>query len=265
MNRFAPLLALDVRLVCGRPLFRAACFAAAAAGALAAFLAEGAAFLKLARAATVLVPLVASFGALLGAGSLSGDLASGALRAVLLRPVSRGAAALSRAASLLFAQAFVVVAGAAGAYCVARVQGEFGPVVYGTGEEAVELLSAAETAAAALRAGALALPGLFAAPLLGLAVGAWIDDPAAAALAALALILGPALLGPVTTAAAAVSPVAAGAEAAAIFAELAEGVQTRQERLAAAEFALAAWRTPGGVAVAATLAAVWRLVRRDVV
>ena len=264
MIRLGSLLALDARLLAGRPLFRAALVLAALLGGSAAASAEGSAYVRLARGLSVLLPLTAAFGALLGAASLPGDLQSGALRAVLLRPLPRTAIALSRAFWLVVAQAAIVLAGGLAAYLAAKSSAPFGAVLHGEGIEAVQLLSAAEVSEFASRAVVLALPGLLAAPLIGFAVGAFLDDPAAAALTALALVLGPILAGAVADMSFPFAPSAAGAEALSILAELAEGVQTRQERLLMPEFAGEAIRTPFLFAFAATVLASVRLSRRDV-
>ncbi len=264
MIRLRSLLALDARLLAGRPLFRAALGLAAVLGAAFAATADGTAYVRFARGLAVLLPLTAAFGALLGAASLPGDLQSGALRAVLLRPLPRVAIALSRAFWLVLAQGAIVLAGGLAAYLAAKHSASFGAVMHGEGIEAVELISAAEIADLASRAVRLALPGLLAAPLIGFAVGAFLDDPAAAALTALALVLGPVLAGAVTDATFAFAPSAAGAEALSILSELAEGVQTRQERLLLPEFAAQAIRTPILYAVFATGLASLRLSRRDV-
>jgi hypothetical protein len=261
-REFRALCALDLRLTFGRTLFRAALVVAAAAAAAAAAFGDGTAYVRLARGLALLAPLSAAFGALLGAASLAGDAASGALRAVLLRPVSRPQVVLSRAVALVLAQAALLAVGALAAYFAARAGGAFGPVVHGDGDAAFELLSATEIADAARRAALLAVPGALASALVGLAVGAFCDDAATAALVALGGVLVPAFAG----AAGAATPWAwgaPGATALSVFGELAEGVQTRQALLFGADLARASALVPVAWTSAALAAAAARLARRD--
>jgi hypothetical protein len=198
---FGALLALDARLLFKRTLFRTVTIASVLAATVAA-LATGArdgdvhsgAWLRLSQAVSVVVPLLLSFGAVLGAVSLAGDAASGSLRGVLVRPVSRTGVVLSRA--------FVLAAGLTAVYAVSILVSllasaavdRFDAVTLGTGELASELIPREDLVRVVPRLIAMALPALICSTLVGLMVSACWSDPSSSAISALLLVLSPYLV-----------------------------------------------------------------------
>ncbi|HYC78179.1 MAG TPA: hypothetical protein VEI02_11185 [Planctomycetota bacterium] len=264
MTGFRALLALDARLHFRRPLFATALVACALAAAGAAALGDGIPpWRRFASAARVAAPLLAAFGALLGAASLAADAQSGALRSVLTRPVSRLQVATSRALWLTLGQlATLVVALGAGAL-VARGFGSFGAVVHGDGAAAVEIVSVDEMSALARRLLLLATPALLAAPLLGFAAGAFFDDAAAAGALAIALVLAPDLASTFADAAPWWWYAGPAREAIAALGDAAEGVLTRYDAVTSPRFAARAAGLGAAWGAAAFAAASARLTRRD--
>jgi ABC-2 type transport system permease protein len=143
---------------------------------------------------SVVVPLLLSFGAVLGAVSLAGDAASGSLRAVLVRPVSRPAVVLSRAAVLALGLTAVYAASILVALLVATAIARFDSVTLGTGDLASELIPRGDLLRVAPRLVALALPALVCSALVGLMVSSWWNDPSSSAICALLLVLSPYLV-----------------------------------------------------------------------
>jgi hypothetical protein len=230
VSRFGTLLMLDVRLLLTRGLFRtvaASCILAALVAVAAAGNQPGGAWWRLAQANRVTVPLLLSFGAILGAVSLSGDAAAGSLRGVLMRPVSRSAIVLSRALVLTAGVAVVHAASMLSALALAAALDDFSVITYGSGDLAVPLISRDELAAAVPSLLALALPSLVCAALIGLMVGATWGDPSSCTIGALLLVLFPYVIETVFGASTPWAFTHGATLGASVFSELAEGVTTR--------------------------------------
>jgi hypothetical protein len=261
VSRFGSLLALDARLLLKRALFRtvaAASLAAVAIAVLAAGGQPGGGWWRLAQAVRVVVPLLLSFGAILGAVSIAGDAASGSLRGVLTRPVSRSEVVVSRAVVLALGVAAVYAASVLGALLLSSALDAFGSIKYGTGEMAPDLVTREELRHASVRLIALALPGLVCAVLVGLAVGSCWNDPSSATICALLLVLSPYVLEAVFGTPAPWAFTHGATLGAAVLSDLAEGVTTRLQVVEdPGVLAPAVWRplAAGAAAVAAGCAA----------
>jgi ABC-type transport system involved in multi-copper enzyme maturation permease subunit len=193
---FARLFAFDWRLLHRRALFRTIEAATVLAAILAVFAGGGhdasvhsGAWLPLSQAISVVMPLLLASGAVLGAVSLSGDAASGSLRAVLTRPVSRSAIVLSRAAALGLALFLVYGASLFVAFLCASSRGDFDGVTFG--ELATPVAPREDLVRAANVAFMLGFPAILCATMIGLMLSTWWNDPALSAVCALMLVLAP--------------------------------------------------------------------------
>jgi hypothetical protein len=230
MNRFGALLRLDARLLLKRALFRTVAIASILAAVIAVVVSSGqpgGGWWRLAQAVRVIVPLLLSFGGILGAVSLAGDAASGSLRGVLMRPVSRSAVVISRAVVLGLGVAAVYAVSVLVALALSAVLDRFGSITYGTGDLATDLISREEILRASVWLVATALPALVCATLIGLMVSAWWNDPSSSTICALLLVLSPYVVETVFGASTPWAFTHGATFGAGVFSDLAEGVTTR--------------------------------------
>jgi hypothetical protein len=266
VNRFGPLLALDARLLLKRPLFRTVAIASLLASVVAVLLSGGQAgggWWRLAQAVRVIVPLLLSFGAILGAVSLAGDAASGSLRAVMMQPVSRSAIVASRAAVLSIGVVLVYAASVLAALLLCLLLDRFSSITYGTDELAPDLISREELLRASVRLLLIALPALLCSALVGLMVSSWWNDPSSSTICALLLVLSPYV---VETVFGATTPWAfthGATLGATVFSELAEGVTTKLGLVSNAQVILPALWVPLGAGLLAVALGCVVFSRRD--
>jgi hypothetical protein len=253
VKHLAALVSLDARLLFKRALFRTVAVASVLGAAVAVLLSggeRGEGWWRLARAIQVVIPLLLSFGAILGAVSLAGDAATGSLRSVLTRPVSRTAVVCSRALVLALGIALVYAASILAALALSAVLDRFGPIrheVYGT-----ELVSREDLARAAAWLVAVALPALVCSALVGLMVSACWNDPSSSTICALLLVLTPYLLATVFDVSTPWVFTQRATVGAGVFLELAEGKLERLDILTDARALLRAIALPMGAGAAAT-------------
>lgn len=230
MTGLPALLRLDARLLLARPLFRTVAVASVLAALIAAATSggePGAGWWRVAQAVRVTVPLLLSFGAILGAVSLAGDASTGALRGVMMRPVSRTAVVTSRAIVLAAGVAAVYAVSILAAWLLAAAVDRFPSITYGTEAGAPDLITQAELLNAAPRLVLVALPALMCAALLGLMVSAFWNDPSSATICALMLVLSPYVVETVFDASSSWAFTHVATSGASVLKELAEGVTTR--------------------------------------
>ncbi|MAG57219.1 MAG: hypothetical protein CMJ83_13075 [Planctomycetes bacterium] len=194
MSGFWSLLRLDLALLRRRRLPR--WIAGGALGSVVLSIAfssagDGEGARLVASALRFLVAVIIGLTTVLGAVSISGDAASGALRGVMLRPVGRPAVVLAHAtATSLFVMAIYVTG-----LIIALVAGStlcgYGDVLY---EEYV-VIGADEMAGFMFRLVLLPLPALLIPPLLALCISTRMDDGATAVVLALVATVGPLLFG----------------------------------------------------------------------
>lgn len=196
MTGFTRLFAFDWRLLHRRALFRTIEAATILAAVLAVFaggsrdpMVHAGAWVPLSQAISVVMPLLLASGAVLGAVSLSGDAASGSLRAVLTRPVSRSAIVTSRAAALGLALLHVYCASLFIAFLCAWSRGNFDGVTFG--ELATPVAPREDLMRAANVAFMLGFPAILCATMIGLTLSTCWNDPALSAVCALLLVLAP--------------------------------------------------------------------------
>jgi hypothetical protein len=198
MTRFGSLLSFDARLVFSRALFRTIQVAAVLAAVLAVSAGSShdaevhaGAWLPLSQALSVVMPLLLAFGSVLGAVSLAGDAASGSLRTVLTRPVSRPAIVLSRAVVLGVSLSALYAATMLVALLCAGWRADFAPITSAISELAPPVVPREDLVRAATVAFLLGFPAILCAAMIGLMLGAWWNDPALAAVCALLVVLSP--------------------------------------------------------------------------
>lgn len=253
MSRFASLFALDARLLFKRTLFRTVALASVLAAVVAVLLSggtRGEAWWRFARAVQVVIPLLLSFGAILGAVSLAGDAAAGSLRGVLMRPVSRTAVVVSRALVLALGIGFVYAVSLLAALALSAILDRFGPItheVYGT-----ELVATADLVRSASWLVAVALPALVCSALVGLMVSACWNDASSSTICALLLVLTPYLLATVFDVSTPWVFTQRATVGANVFLELAEGKLERIGILSDAAALLRAIAVPAGAGVVVT-------------
>lgn len=194
MSGFGSAVRLFTALLRARLLPRFVVAATLGTALLASFASSakpGDGFAALAAVADLVVILVLTFGAVLGAVTIAQDATSTALRAILIRPVGRTTILLAHAVvlSAFLLALYVLSVGLAAPIIGAHVG--FGDVRL---EEFV-ITPKAAMSSLALRLLLLPIPGLLVAPLLGLAVSVLVDDVAAAVVAALGLTTGPVVYG----------------------------------------------------------------------
>jgi len=127
--------------------------------------------------------------AVMGAISFSGDSSSGALRAVMMRPLSRPGLVLGRALALLLLTLALYALGILLAWWLAGSQLGFQDVRL----EGYTIIARPRLLHEARWLLLLPLPAILTAPLVALFVSTVLDDVALSVVVALALVLGPAL------------------------------------------------------------------------
>lgn len=149
----------------------------------------GQGFRALAASSSLTIALIMSMMTILGSVAISSDRASGALRAVLLRPVPRSAL-LAAHALFLMALALLLHCGTLGAMAALahRLHG-FGAVTY----RGDTILSALEMSEYAWKLIAATLPATLCSALLGLCISTLIEGVVLSVVLGLVLVLGPLL------------------------------------------------------------------------
>jgi hypothetical protein len=262
MEGFVSLLWLDLRLLWRRRLARYV-LAAAVIGVVSSVLwseaVTGEGFKVVGAAARFLAAVLIGLTTVQGAVSLSGDAGSGALRAVLMRPVGRPAVFLSRA---LVHGAYVVLVYACGVVLACVLAGAtvgYGDVM----RHEYVVMPRAEMQEFALLLLLLPLPALLVPPLLGLCLSVGTDDAATVIVLALLFTVGPMLFGLV-----------GGSLAPWLFTErvlhplialslLAEGVQLEADLVSSPSYGAAAIWQPAAWCAGLVALGVLRLSRRE--
>ncbi len=260
------LLRLDFRLLVSRPLYRTVIAAGIGAAALIAISAEhegSGAWWKLAQSVRLLVPLELAFGAVIGAVSLAGDAASGALRGIMMRPVSRTAIVVSRATTLVSGMALAYAVAIITATVCAAIADDFGAITYGEGEATAELVGAAELRRDVPRLILLSFPAILCAPLIGLALSAIFEDAATAAVLGLVAALSPFLADAFAGAAQGWLFTHAAVESIATVSQLSEGILTGVEGTRGGGFLLHSVAIPFACGTLAVVVAGIVFRRRD--
>ena len=151
----------------------------------------GQAHRALAESASLVIALMMTLTTIMGAVAVSADRSSGALRALLLRPVPRSSIIAAHAILLLTLTAIIHLGTLSAMAALSHRLHGFGPVLY----RDIEIVSSAEMGSFSLRLLGATLPAVLCAPLLGLAVSVLVDGVVPAVVLALALVLGPLLFG----------------------------------------------------------------------
>ncbi|MEE2711657.1 MAG: hypothetical protein VX913_02680 [Planctomycetota bacterium] len=203
MSGLFALIRLDAALLMRRRLPRwiagTTVFAAVVA-TLFSGVGDGEGYQAVAAAARLIAATLVGLTSVLGAVAISGDAASGALRAVMVRPVGRPAVVLAHAITCAAFSVALYCVCVSIAWITARYAFGFSDVMYrsslgvfpiqGLEEEAMNTLQ--------LRLLLLALPALAIPPLIALCISAVTDDAATAVVLALMVTLGPLLFGLIT-------------------------------------------------------------------
>lgn len=151
---------------------------------------EGEGYQVLAESLSAVTVVLLVLGALQGALAMTADASDGALRGVLLRPISRSAVVVGHAliGSALMVSGYLL--GLIAAWILASTVVGLGPAVH----HSYVILDKEVLLGYAGRLMLLPLPGLLAGVLVGLTVSALLTDVAASVVLALALVPGPVLL-----------------------------------------------------------------------
>jgi ABC-2 type transport system permease protein len=205
MSGYFSLVRLDAALLSRRRLPRWVAGAALYAVFLSTLFADvddGEGYRAVAGSARLLAAMLVIFCSVLGAVSISGDAATGSLRAVMIRPVGRSAVVLAHATTTAAFTALLYMMCIATAWVVARFAFGFDDVTYSTslGEFPIASLDSDSMDSLQLRMLALALPALIVPPLLALCVSTTTDDPATGVVLALVITAGPLIFGLITDA-----------------------------------------------------------------
>lgn len=227
---------------------------------------DGEGYRAVASSARLLASTLVGLTSVLGAVAISGDAASGALRAVMVRPVGRPAVVLAHAiTTAAFAIALYLVCVSI-AWLTARFAFGFEDVMYRSslGVFAIQGLDKESMNVLQLRLLLLSAPALAIPPLIALCISAVTDDAATAVVLALMVTLGPLLFGLITDESLewlfterALHPLNS-------LAELAEGVQLHQEVVSETAYLWQSFWQPGCWLVACLAISVGLFKRREV-
>ena len=235
MTGFWNLMRLQTALLLRRRLPRWIALAAIGSAVLVVLLASvenGQGHVALAAAAQLLASVLIGLSAVQGAVAVSGDASSGALRAVMVRPVGRPAVVLAHGTIQALFAAGTYIVGIGLALLAAKSLYGFGDAMHGE----YVVLTREEIETFATRLLLLPLPALLVAPLIGLCVSVVTDDAATAVVLALALTVGPLLFGlvggdvpPWVYTERAIKPLT-------VLEQIAEGVTLEADRVAASRY-----------------------------
>ncbi len=205
MNGFLSLVRLYAALLRRRRLPRwvaAAALYSAFLSTLFAGVEDGQGYQAVASSTRLLVAMLVILCSVLGAVSISGDATSGALRAVMIRPVSRVAVVLAHGTTITAFTTILYLLCVSTSWLVALVAFGFDDVTYSTnlGEFPIPSLDSGSMNLIQVRLLALALPALVVPPLLALCVSTRTDDPATSVVLSLIVSVGPLIFGLITDA-----------------------------------------------------------------
>lgn len=203
MSGWFALIRLDVALLIRRRLPRWIAGTTVFAAVLATLVSgvdDGEGYRAVAAAARLVAAILVGLTSVLGAVAISGDAASGALRAVMVRPVGRPAVVLAHAITTAAFSIALYLVCVSIAWVTARFAFGFDDVMYRSslGIFPIQGLEEGSMNVLQFRLLLLAAPALAVPPLLALCVSTVTDDAATAVVLAMMATLGPLLFGLLT-------------------------------------------------------------------